>query len=482
MKKTKIVATIGPASHSAEMLEKFIDQGVDVMRFNMSHGHLDQHQQILKTLRSIAQKRGVHVAAMADLCGPKVRIDDIEPDQAEIRNGDLCTIVKGTIRGTKDSFSTNYPDLVHDVQVGHRILIDDGHIQLAVIDKKNNELHCRCEIGGMLSSHKGINVPDSHLSLSALSDKDREDLAWAIENRMDYIALSFVRHIDDIQLLRIAIKKAGSDIPIVAKIETPQAIQSIDEIIKASDAILVARGDLGVEMDVWKIPMLQKDIIRRCHRFGKPVIVATQMLHSMVYHAVPTRAEVSDVANAVLDGADAVMLSAESAVGKYPLQSVTMLGRITEEALQGNDKIRNRRNDILDEHALVGHEIDRTASAVARSVALVAHDLQAKLIVVWCRTGTTARWISKYRCRQRVITLSSNEAICRRLSLCYGIKPMFITADYAEGTAPWTDLEKKIIQENQLQQDDIFVVVGDPSARNRASTLSIHVVSLSSTI
>lgn len=477
MNKTKIVATIGPASHSPEMLEKFIDQGVDVIRFNMSHGQFDQHKRTLNTLRSITQKRGVHTAAMADLCGPKVRIDEIQADQAEIRNGDLCKIVKGTIRGTKDSFSTNYPDLVDDVQVGHRILIDDGHIRLTVMDKKNNELHCRCEIGGLLSSRKGINVPDSHLSLSALSDKDREDLAWAIENRLDYIALSFVRHVDDIQLLRMAIKKSGSDIPIIAKIETPQAIESLDDIIKTSDAILVARGDLGVEMDVWKIPMLQKDMIRRCHRFGKPVIVATQMLHSMVHHSVPTRAEVSDVANAVLDGADAVMLSAESAIGKYPLQSVTMLGRITEQALQSDPKIRNRRNDILDDHTLVGYEIDRTASAVARSVALVAHDLQAKLIVIWCRTGTTAKWISKYRCVQRMVTLSSDEAVCRRLSLCYGIKPMLITADYAEGTAPWAELEKKIIQENNLQHNDVFVVVGDPSARNRASTLSIHVVS-----
>jgi len=476
MNKTKIVATIGPASCSEDMLSKFVDGGVDVVRFNMSHGKYDQHQNTYNTLKKITQQRGVHVATLADLCGPKVRTGDIQKEHSQINEGEICTIVRETVSGTSRIFSTNYPDLIDDVQVGHRVLIDDGQIRLAVSEKSKDSLVCRCEIGGSLSSHKGINVPDSHLSLSTLSDKDREDLQWAIENNFDYVALSFVRHVDDIQLLRIAIKKANGNVPIVAKIETPQAIQSLDEIIKTSDAVLVARGDLGVEMDVWRIPMLQKDMIRRCRRYGKPVIVATQMLHSMVESATPTRAEVSDVANAVLDGADAVMLSAESAVGKYPVQAVNMLGRITEQALQDHDALHDRRTDIVDKRMQVGRDTDITAAAVARSAALVAHDLQAKLIVVWCRSGQTARWLSKYRCRQTIVTLSSNEAVCRRMALSYGIEPMLIESTFEDARSPWEMLEQGIINMQDLQLGDIYVVVGDPAARHRASTLSIHVV------
>ncbi len=476
MNKTKIVATIGPASCSENMLGQFVDAGVDVIRFNMSHGQYQEHQQTLDTLRKIAAQRGVNVATLADLCGPKVRTSEIQKEHAHIQEGESCTIVRESMSGSARMFSTNYPDLVDDVQVGHRVLIDDGQIRMIVTEKSMDSLVCRCEIGGRVGSHKGINVPDSHLSLSTLSEKDLEDLQWAIENQFDYVALSFVRHVDDIQLLRIAIKKAKGDIPIIAKIETPQAIQSLDEIIKASDAVLVARGDLGVEMDVWRIPMLQKDMIRRCRRMGKPVIVATQMLHSMVESATPTRAEVSDVANAVLDGADAVMLSAESAVGKYPVQAVTMLQRISEQALQDHEAPKNRRTDIVDQDMQVGREVDQTSAAVARSAALVAHDLQAKLIVVWCRSGQTARWLSKYRCRQTIITLSSNEAVCRRMALCYGIKPMLIESTFEEGRSPWNTIEQRIVSEHKLQLGDMYVVVGDPTAQHRASTLSIHVV------
>lgn len=476
MNKTKIVATIGPASCGEDILIQFIDAGVDVVRFNMSHGQYEQHQISLDTLRKIAQQRGVHVATLADLCGPKVRTGEIQKEQSQIHTNDICTIVREMVSGTSRMFSTNYPGLVDDVQVGHRVFIDDGQIRMMVIEKTKDSLTCRCEIGGVLQNHKGMNVPDTHLSLSTLSDKDREDLQWAIENQFDYVALSFVRHVDDIQLLRITMKKANCNIPIVAKIETPQAIQVLDAIIKASDAILVARGDLGVEMDVWRIPMLQKDMIRRCRRLGKPVIVATQMLHSMVESPTPTRAEVSDVANAVLDGADAVMLSAESAVGKYPVQAVTMLRRICEQALQDYDASQNRYTDFMDQTMQVGQGIDRTSAAVARSAALVAHDLQAKLIVVWCRSGQTARWLSKYRCRQKIVTLSSKEAVCRRMAMCYGIEPMLVESTYEEGRSPWETLAQRIISQHGLQQGDVYVVVGDPTAQHRASTLSIHVV------
>ena len=458
------------------MLERFIDEGVDVVRLNMSHGTLDDHQQTLEALRAVITQRGVHVAIVADLCGPKVRTGMIDPNRADIAAGDVCTIVSESIVGTAKRFSTTYPGFVNDVRVGERVLIDDGVIRLRVTKKRDDEITCTCEVGGTIGNRKGVNVPDSDLSLPALTDKDRRDLAWAVENDVDYVALSFVRQAEDIELLREAMDGAGRQIPIIAKIETPQAIGALDAIIRTSDAALVARGDLGVEMDVWLIPILQKDMVRRCRRLGKPVIIATQMLHSMVLSPTPTRAEVSDVANAVLDGADAVMLSAESAVGRYPLESIAMMNRIARQAHDYRHGPGIRRGDIVDEQLRVGHEIDQTRSAVARSSALIAHDLGAKLIAVWCYSGTTARWISKYQARQPLVGLSADQRVCNQLSLCYGLEPMLVPPEFAAGAAPWRDLEPQIATKFALDIGDVIMVVGDPTHPERASTLSIHIV------
>lgn len=474
--KTKIVATIGPASNSREMLEQFIERGVDVVRFNMSHGSLEDHQRAHDLVREIAAERGVHVATLADLCGPKVRTCKMKKGDRTIAEGETCEIVSACDLGTAQRFGTNYAGFIDDVQPGHRVLIDDGAIRLRAVERRGDSLVCECEVGGEIGSRKGLNVPDSHLSLSALSEKDHTDLAWALENGVDMVALSFVRHPDDVNLLRIAIRKAGAETPIVSKIETPQAIDALDDIIRVSDGVLVARGDLGVEMDVWRIPTLQKDMIRRCRLYGKPVIVATQMLHSMTDNPTPTRAEVSDVANAALDGADAVMLSAESAVGKYPLHAVSMLGRITEQALLEESPRGRRRDDVIDAKALVGSEVDRTTAAVARSVATVAYDLRASLIAVWCRSGRTARWISKYRTSQRIVSLSGSEATCRRMSVCYGIEPLHVGVDFAEGRAPWLELEPRIVEYAGLSSGEVYVLVGDPTATRRTPTLTIHVV------
>jgi pyruvate kinase len=476
MRTTKIVVTIGPASNSQEVLGRLFSAGVDVVRFNMSHGSHRDHDSGLAAVEAVTSDRGLHVARMADLCGPKIRTGEMAGGECAIAVGAVCVIARDVDMGTSACFGTNCPSFVDDVEVGHRVLIDDGLIRLRVTEKRADDLVCECESGGSIGSRKGINVPDSNLSVPSLTEKDHSDLRWAVDRGFDFVALSFVRCVGDVEDLRAAICDAGGDVPIVSKIETPQAIDSLDAIIKASDAVLVARGDLGVEMDVSLIPLLQKDIVRRCRSMGKPVIVATQMLHSMVSQSSPTRAEVSDVANAVLDGSDAVMLSAESAVGRYPVQSVAMMNRICAGADAYRPDDGCRPVDLLDGRLHVGHAADRTRSAVARSAAIVTRDLGAKLVAVWCQSGLTAQWMSKYRMNCPLVGMSHNAAVCRRLAMSGGVEPMLVLEPQTSGAAPWADVEDRLTRAYDLKAGDTMVVVGDPTARDRASTLGIYVV------
>ncbi len=479
MSKTKIIATVGPASQSAEVLERFVEEGVDVVRFNMSHGTLEQHTETLATVRAVAERKGAHVAILADLCGPKVRTGEMDPERSTIAVGEDCVIARSLDEGqtgTAARLVTNTAHLVDDLQVGHAVLIDDGAIALRVTETRDDEVTCRCGAGGTIGSRKGINVPDTDLGVDSITKKDVADLKWAVDSKVDFVAMSFVRRVADIEAIKKTLLDLEADIPVVAKIETPQAVEVIDEIIGVTDAILVARGDLGVEMDVTKLPMLQKSIVLKCHEMGRPVIVATQMLHSMVENAVPTRAEVSDVANAVLDGADAVMLSAESAAGAFPVPSVRMMRRIAEQVHEAKAEMGDRWSDSLAHRMRVGYLRDATTSAVARSAALVAHDLGAKMIAVWCRRGTTARWISKYRVSQMVVGMSSDAATCRRLGLSYGISPMLVDDVFAEGDRSWVELEELILKEFPMNPEDIIVLVGDPVALEREPRLTIHVV------
>ncbi len=476
MSPTKIVATVGPASQSEDVLRRFIEAGVDVIRLNMSHGSHDDHQQAVDTLRRVAEARGAHVAVMTDLAGPKVRTGPMDPEKSEINDGDTCHIVREPIDGRATRFGTTYPGLVDEVAIGHRILIDDGQIRLRVVDKTAEALVCRCDDGGTIASRKGVNVPDSDLTLPALTEKDRRDLAWAVGHTVDFLALSFVRRVEDIELLRGLVEEAGGDQPILAKIETPHAIRDIDRIIEGSDGIMVARGDLGVEMDVTQVPLLQKDIVRRCRVAGKPVIIATQMLHSMIYEPSPTRAEVSDVANAVLDGTDAVMLSGESAAGRYPVRAVAMMNRICEQAMAFDPEHTRLISELADTRLHVGHKVDRTASAVVRSTAIIAQDIGARLIAVWCLTGRTVRWLSKYGVDQPLIALSSDAAVCRRLALSYGVQPMLVSADRGDLDRLWSDIEEKLAAQHGLSPGDFIVAIGEPGDPARSRTISIRTV------
>ncbi|MFO0974599.1 MAG: pyruvate kinase [Phycisphaerae bacterium] len=416
--RTKVIATVGPASSSPQMLGRLIDAGVNVFRLNFSHGTHATHGAALTAIRAAAAERGAHVAVMGDLCGPKIRLNAIAGGQAELRDGATVQFVRGDGPGDASRLTCSYAALIDDVRAGDRLLIDDGRVTLRTTAKSGDALSCTVEVGGVVSDRKGINLPDSPVRVDALTDKDRVDAAWAAQNGVDYLALSFVRRPADLVALRAALGPAGSELPIVAKIEKSAAIAELDGILDAADAVLVARGDLGVEMPIERVPMLQKAIARRCQYAGKPVIVATQMLQSMVDSPTPTRAEVSDAANAILDHADALMLSAETAVGRYPVEAVRMLARVAEHT----ETFLERFRAAPDAEVLAASM--RLTSAVAHGACLLARDLDVSLLAVHTQSGITARLISKNRPTQRIFGLCSDARVCRRMALYFGVTPL----------------------------------------------------------
>ncbi len=471
MIQTKIVATLGPATDSLEMILKLIAAGVDVFRLNFSHGTIEQHAATFRQIKKACEQTGEMIAVMGDLCGPKIRIDPVEDDEFEIARGDKMEIVAEHMVGGPGRVSTNRPELVKEVQVGHRVLIDDGMVRLRVDRVLEDRLECTCEIGGMIRTRKGLNLPDSDLEMSALTDKDREDLAWALENNLDYIALSFVRSAKDLQELR-ELMPLEDRCRIVAKIETVQAIKYMDQIIEASDVILVARGDLGVEMELARVPILQKRIVRQCQNAAKPCIVATQMLQSMVDSPVATRAEVSDVANAILDKADCVMLSAETSVGSYPLESVEMLSKT---ALYTEDEMRLRNRASRMDPALT---MRRVTTAVAHGASLLARELEAKLVAVWTDTGNTARLLSKTRLGMPVVGLSTDELVCRRMAMYFGVIPICMSR-HREILQMLRDVDTELLKRGLVKSNDLIVVVAGTRLDQTGATnaLLIHLVS-----
>jgi pyruvate kinase len=419
MIRTKIVATMGPACGDVDNLHSLFQAGVDVCRLNFSHGDLDWHLNMLRNIREAAARWSQPIAILGDLCGPKIRLGQIAGDGMPIAVGDELIIQRSSCVGENGRVSSIYADLVDDVQVGHRLLIEDGLLRFICTEKSYSEVRCNCMIGGVLKSSKGINLPDTRVNVPSITDRDWECADWAIENDLDYLALSFVRSADDLLLLREHLRNKSADIHLIAKIEKAEALDQMEGIIEASDGLMIARGDLGVEMDVAQVPIIQKDLIRRCQTAGKPVIVATQMLQSMIEQASPTRAEVSDVANAIFDGTDAVMLSGETSVGKFPLGSVhTMshVAEVTEEYLINSTTAP----------AMVAKSNSaslRYSSAIARGVREIVEDLKMKLVVIWSQTGATARIFSKSRFPVPIVALSSDHGALRKMALHFGVIP-----------------------------------------------------------
>lgn len=416
--RTRIVCTLGPASDSDDIVRAMIRAGMDVARLNFSHGDHPTHAACVERVRRIAREENAIVAILADLQGPKIRVGEIANDSAMLLAGTEFTLTNQTIIGNATIASIDFADLPRAVQPGNRILLDDGKIELQVGRANATEVVTQVITGGELKSHKGVNLPGIPLKISALTAKDRADLVFAVQQDVDYLALSFVRRADDVRELKQLLSAQGAAIPVIAKIEKPEAMQSIDAIIAASDGVMVARGDLGVETPPEQVPIFQKSIIRKANAAGKPVITATQMLESMIQNPRPTRAEASDVANAILDGTDAIMLSAETAVGKYPVAAVQMMARIGD-AVEASVQFQAC--------AFVFGDAISMTDAIGNATCEIAKQLNAKLIITATASGFTARMISRHRPLTPIFAVTANEKTWRRLALVWGIQSAFIS-------------------------------------------------------
>jgi pyruvate kinase len=475
MIRTKIIATMGPACGDVETLLQLFKAGVGVCRLNFSHGSLDNHLLMLRRIREAAARWDTPIAVLGDLCGPKIRLGQVKDvggtGGMPIGIGDELIIQRAPVVGENGRVSCIYAGLVDDVRVGDRVLIEDGLLRFVCTDKNYNEIRCACTAGGVLKSSKGINLPNTPVSIPSITDKDWECCDWAIENDLDYLALSFVRSADDLNLLRQHLKNRASDMHLVAKIEKAEAISEIEAIIEASDALMVARGDLGVEMDLARVPLIQKDLVSRCQIAGKPVIVATQMLQSMIEQSSPTRAEVSDVANAILDGTDAVMLSGETSVGKYPLGAVHIMAHVAEVTEHETAMTRPLRDVQL---RLKTHPL---SASVARGVRDIVEELKPALVAVYSQTGATARIFSKYRFNVPIVAFSVNHRVLRRMALHYGVVPQELSAP-ANMTELTAQVDKILQQRGYAKPGDRVVIVAGASLGTPGTLNSIVVHTL----
>ncbi len=419
--KTKIVATVGPACDSYDGLKELALAGVNVFRLNFSHGTHEDKAQVIEHIRKINQNLGLTISILGDLQGPKLRVGEIENNHLEVKAGDILTFTNERCVGTLEKIFVSYPNLSEDVRVGNLIMIDDGKIEVKVVGiTKEKEVKVEVTLGGVLSSKKGINLPDTKISLPGLTDKDLIDLEFIIEQKLDWVALSFVRHVKDIIILRNKLQEKKSKTKIIAKIEKPEALLCIRDIILESDAIMVARGDLGVELPIEKVPLIQRDLIRKCIHRGKPVIVATQMMESMIDRVKPNRSEITDVANAVLEGADAVMLSGETAAGNHPALVVQTMCKIIEQ-VENTEYRYNREEDLKPQT----HSPSFLSDAVCYNACKMAQDTNANALVGTTQSGYTAFVLSSYRPKSPLFIFTKEKQLVTQLSLSWGVKVFY---------------------------------------------------------
>ena len=464
-RRAKIICTIGPASRTPERLRALALAGMDVARLNFSHGTHRDHSATIRNIRQLARELDRPVAILQDLQGPKIRTGTLKGNSVELQRGNSFTLTTETVEGDHDCISTTFEDLPCSVKPGDHILLSDGLLRLEVRQVEHARVNCTVVDGGILRSRSGINLPRVQFQIPALSEKDREDLAFGLEQGVDFVALSFVRRAADLAALREIMDAAGGQIPAVAKLEKPQAIENLDEILRAADGVMIARGDLGVEMPPEQVPFLQKDIIRQAAHFKVPVITATQMLESMTEHPRPTRAEASDVANAILDGTDAVMLSGETAIGQYPAETAQMMDRIVREAEKNIDfpsPPQQRR------------AVDRPApfpDAVAQAACRAAAEISATAIIAFTQSGFTARLISKYRPSTPIIAFTFHPHIHCQLALYWGVTSKLIDfVDDAERLIE--NAESLLCGEGLIRPgDNLVLVAGTPLARPGTTNL-----------
>ena len=463
--KTKIVATIGPASDSSEMLERLTRAGLNVARLNFSHGDLAGHAERIKRIRSASQAVGRRVAIMADLPGPKIRIGEIEPEPIQLHAGDNFILTVEETVGNPQRVSVSFKELPKVVKSGDKLFLNDGLLQLTVEGVAGHEVQCKVSVGGELRSKKGLNLPGIPLGLSAFTDHDRACLEFALQHGVDAVSQSFVETGGDIEAVRSAAEAAGKRPFIVAKIERLDAIERFDEILDASDGIMIARGDLGVEVPIEELAMVQKQLIARARIAGKPVITATQMLESMTGSRLPTRSEATDVANAILDGTDALMLSGESAIGKFPEESVAMLARIAAYTESQRPPVRLEELRSRLRHG----PPTTTADAIASIVETALDTFPCAAVFVPTRTGKTARMISRLSPSQWILALSRDPAVCQGLAFSYGVEPILML----EEPTNWCDFARTRLKEDQVPGQAALLVAG-PSSRNPAANYRLE--------
>jgi len=468
-RRAKIICTVGPASHSEAMLRELMQRGMDVARLNFSHGTHEEHGRVIDRLRRSAQKERRSICILQDLQGPKIRTGPLKGHAPmTLKAGAKVTITPREIEGTASLISTTFQGLAREVQPGARILLSDGMIELRVLRVRGQDVECEVVNGGQLGEHQGINLPGIALSIPALTEKDRGDLEFGLAQGVDMVAVSFVRSAADIRSVKRVISDQGCEVPVIAKLEKPQALDRLEEILEATDGVMVARGDLGVELPPEKVPVIQKHVIRRAAEWRKPVIIATQMLESMIENPRPTRAEASDVANAIFDGTDAVMLSAETATGLYPREAVAMMAKIVVEAeqnMQGDSRRRRR-----EKHAL------SIAETICESIAHAAEDLPMGAIAVFTESGNTARMISKQRPRTAIYAFSHRPAVCNRMNLLWGVHPVLRKpARSAEDML--LAAEQELLRQGRVKAGDVLgVVAGTQMASGSTNFMRLHAV------
>ncbi|HWP82156.1 MAG TPA: pyruvate kinase [Bacteroidota bacterium] len=468
---TKIICTIGPASDHVDVLVQLIEAGMDVARLNFSHGSHEEHRKVIENVKEASRRTGEHITLLQDLSGPKIRIGTLKDKTVELKTGGKLSITIDDIPGTAEKISTTYKLLPNDVKPGDTILLDDGKMKLQVVGRSAREVECVVVNGGVLSEKKGMNLPGVRTSISSFTEKDVEDLKFGLANGIDYVALSFVRTADDIRQLREVIIREvqkGIRVPIVAKIEKPEAVDAIDSIIDEADVIMVARGDLGVELPPEDVPPVQKMIVKKCNEAGKPVIIATQMLESMIENPRPTRAEANDVANAVLDGADCVMLSGETSVGKYPVEAVRTMDRIIQRA-------EGQRSDSLNIED-VREEGEEMFNAVARAACVIARQVKARAIVPITHSGATAMRISKYRPLARIVAVTARDRILRRLNLVWGVRGIVIPDfDRSATDVAFKQIKDKLLESGYVSKGDYVVFTAGIPLMSKGTTNTVKV-------
>ncbi len=465
--KAKVIATVGPASNSKETLKDLIIAGADVFRLNFSHGTHSDHAKVIKLIRELNAELGTHISILQDLQGPKIRLNEME-DGCVIKDGDKLIITTEDIIGNSKIASTVYKNLATDVAAGELILIDDGKIELKVEAVKGNEVHTLVVHGGDLKSRKGINLPHSNVSAPSLTPKDLEDLKFGLENDVDWIALSFVRDPLDIIDLKMKIEAADKDIRVIAKIEKPEAVKKIDAIIDATDAIMVARGDLGVEMDMEDVPMIQKEIIIKCNAAAKPVIVATQMMESMIENARPTRAEANDVANSVIDGADSVMLSAETAAGKFPVLAVESMNKIIRSVESSNDSIYYKYNSPNPESP------DFYPTSLVQSSVRLSADTNAHVIAGMTWSGFTAWKLSAHRPKANIFIFTGNKKLLTMINLIWGVRGYYFEPNDTTDEAI-AKVETTLKMEGHLKVGDAFITMASMPIKKKYRTNMLRI-------